>query len=205
MRGIKKNRIRSVTDARLATGTLLCLLVVLSACNIESPGYHSSTSRTTSSPSAQKAVQKLDESPMTEDRQKFEKTNVSQMSLDHLFASAKRIVIRKSEVHDKILYESNKKPDLALLKEVLRIEQPGPKAVPCRCVGSPIIELYFRKRYIGWIALHDNMSIRTSVWNSDAKLADPERFIKWFERRGMAEPRRRSLFFNTQPPGDKPF
>jgi hypothetical protein len=121
------------------------------------------------------------------------KSNVSQLSLDHLWNSTKRIVIRKSEVNDKIIYESNKKPDLRLLREVMQIMPPKPEAVPCRCVAAPVIELYYRKKYVGWIAVHDGVSIRTSLWNSDAEIADKERFLKWFDRRGMAGPRRRAI------------
>ena len=101
-------------------------------------------------------------------------------------------MIRKSEVDDKILYESNKKPDLRLLHEVLRITAPGKDIVSCRHIGAPVIELYYRKRYVGWIALHDGVTIRTSFWNTDAEILDKERFLKWFDRRGMAGPRRRA-------------
>lgn len=122
-----------------------------------------------------------------------EKSTVSQLSLESLWNSTKRIVIRKSEVNDKIIYESNKKPDLRLLREAMQIMPPKPEAVPCRCVAAPVIELYYRKKYVGWIAVHDGVSIRTSLWNSDAEIADKERFLKWFDRRGMAGPRRRAI------------
>ncbi len=120
------------------------------------------------------------------------KSNVSQTSLDNLFNKSKRIIVRKSEINDKILYESNKKPDLALLQEVMRISPDSGEVLPCRHVGAPIIEFYYKKQYVGWVALHDGMKIRTSFWNTDAEIADKERFLKWFDRRKMADPRRRA-------------
>ena len=120
------------------------------------------------------------------------KNNVSQISLDNLFNKSKKIVVRKSEVNGQILYESNKKPDLALLHDVMRIAPPKGEVVSCRHVGAPVIEFYFKKRYVGWVALHDGVTIRTSFWNTDGEILDKERFLKWFDRRGIAGPRRRA-------------
>ena len=175
----------------------MLLAAALSGCTPDHvPIPASGPPATPSSPAGQSRVAHHEEGPPSQEPL-YEESTVSQISLDNLMANTKRIVVRKSEVNDTILYESNGKGDLALLAEVLRILPPDKKAKPCHCVGSPIIELYYRKHYVGWIAVHDGVSIRTSRWNSDGRIADPERFLKWFDRRGIAGPRRRATTENT--------
>ena len=171
--------------------TIIAISVIMTLCSAGCDGIRRDPPEPVRPPlSSKSSAVSLDED--MEPPPPPEKSNVTALSLDHLFAESKRIVVRKSEVNDTIIYESNRKPELALLREVMAIVPTDGDAVPCRCVGAPVIEFYYRKRYVGWVALHDGGKIRTSFWNTDAAIADLERFLKWFDRRGIAGPRRRA-------------
>ena len=87
------------------------------------------------------------------------------------------------------LYTTDNKADIEALAEALEVENPK-KGVRCGCVGSPAIYLYKGENEIAVITNHHGKSIRYRPWWSDAPIADTEKWLTWFDQRGISGPRR---------------
>jgi hypothetical protein len=88
-----------------------------------------------------------------------------------------------------VLFESSDRKDLNALRASLRVEDPKVHE-HCKCDGTPAIVLYANKERIGQITNHHAKLIRCDLWESDARLAEVEPFLKWFDDRKLTGPRK---------------
>src|SRR5215472_13556373 len=88
-----------------------------------------------------------------------------------------------------ILYSSIKHKDISQLKDSLIIEPPA-EWFRCACMPMLEIELSRRGKEIGVISVFDELTIEFSGWSGDARIADREKLLNWFDVRGIAGPRR---------------
>lgn len=79
---------------------------------------------------------------------------------------------------------------LAGLRSKLTIIEPS-RFFCCMCDGAPTFELYEGKALRGAIALHHGQSIRCSLWESHALLANLQAFIAWMSEIGAGPERER--------------
>jgi len=115
------------------------------------------------------------------------------VSPDHLTAlirNANRVVVRESPMQDaKKLFESWERKDLDALSAALVVDQPIGQ-LPCLCSdsGFPTIYLYKDYRLLAWISNQHGNSVSCSLWDSNARLLNPEKWLKWFDDRKIARP-----------------
>ena len=57
------------------------------------------------------------------------------------------------------------------------------------CDGTPAIFIYNGDDVV-LVTNHHGLSIRCSLWDSDARIIDTEKWLTWFDERGMDEPRK---------------
>jgi hypothetical protein len=88
----------------------------------------------------------------------------------------------------KVLYESADRKDLDALKAALKVTIPD-RPLHCMCDGTPAIDLYAKGERIGRLTNHHALLVRCDLWKSDARLADPEPLLRWFEARKVPGPR----------------
>lgn len=111
--------------------------------------------------------------------------------LTALIEQADKLVVLESPMRDaKILFTSCDRKDLVELKEaaVVAVPIPGP-GFHCMCIGTPAIQLYKNNEKLALITNHHGMTIRCAIWSSDADLVDSEKWLKWFDTRGISGPR----------------
>lgn len=88
----------------------------------------------------------------------------------------------------KVLYESADRKDLDALKAALKVTAPD-RPLHCMCDGTPAIDLYAKGERIGRLTNHHAVLVRCDLWKSDARLADPEPLLRWFDARKVRGPR----------------
>lgn len=102
---------------------------------------------------------------------------------------AEKLVVLDSPRSDAAkLFESGLRRDLDALKAATRVTVPE-GAMHCMCIGSPAIDLYEKGQRILRITNHHARLLRCDLWTSDAPIADPEVFLKWFDERKVTGPR----------------
>jgi hypothetical protein len=103
---------------------------------------------------------------------------------------AARVVVRESPKHDaEMLFESTNQDDLDDLRQSLLLEPPA-ESFHCMCIGSPAVYLYERGGNFVELTNHHGLSVRCSLWTSDVRVRDTEKWLSWFDRRGLSGPRR---------------
>lgn len=106
-----------------------------------------------------------------------------------ILARAVRVVVKDSPTRDaKTLFESTNKRDLEDLHGSLLLEAPA-EWFHCMCLGSPALYLYERGNEPVELTNHHGLSVRCSLWSGDVRISDKERWLSWFDRRGMPSPR----------------
>lgn len=106
-------------------------------------------------------------------------------------ARADTITVTPDPYSAMVLYRSADRKDIAGFAEALQLAQPEPgTGFHCMCVGSPAIRLYRGETELVLITNHHGKSVRASLWSSDVMLQDVERWLQWFDERGIAGPRR---------------
>ena len=88
-----------------------------------------------------------------------------------------------------ILYSSMKRKDISQLKESLIIEPPT-EWFRCACMPMLEIQLSQSGKEIGVISVFDELTIEFSGWSGDARVADREKLLEWFDARGITGPHR---------------
>jgi len=115
---------------------------------------------------------------------------VNPEKLIQLIAEADRLVVKESPMADsRILYESRNRTDLDALNKSLAVEIPE-EWFHCMCIGTTAIYIYKGDEEIAHVTNHHGVSIRCSLWDSDATIVDTERWLSWFDERGIDEPRK---------------
>ena len=110
--------------------------------------------------------------------------------LTQLIEKADRLIVKESPLADsKILFESKNKADLDALKQSLTVECPR-EWFHCMCIGAPAINIYSGNEEVVQLTNHHGFSFRCSLWDSDARIIDTEKWLSWFDERGIGEPRK---------------
>ena len=115
---------------------------------------------------------------------------VDPAALAILLKSGNRVVVmnspRKSEA--KVLFESRNKKDVEALSSALSIKKPE-EWFHCMCDGTPAIFVFDGEKELVRITNHHGVSLRCSLWASDAPIVDTEKWLKWFDDRKIPGPR----------------
>ena len=109
--------------------------------------------------------------------------------LRKIIAEADRVVVKNSPMTDAVtLFASTDKKDLDELWASLTLETPA-EWFHCMCSGTPA--LYISERGCERVELtnHHGLSLRCSLWDSDVRICDTEKWLSWFDKRGMSGPR----------------
>lgn len=107
-----------------------------------------------------------------------------------LINRANHIIVKMEPFKDsKIIFESTDVKDITGLKDSI-ILQPQDGWFHCMCIGTPAIYLYNDQKLLLEITNHHGLSIRTSIWTSDARISDIQKWLKWFDDRGIDSPRK---------------
>jgi hypothetical protein len=107
-----------------------------------------------------------------------------------LIERADRLVVRAEPLEgSSILFQSAKREDLDALRSALKLRRPEQWS-HCLCIGSPAIELYSGAEKIGDFTNIGAVWIRSSLWSSDASVADAETLLRWFDARNLRGPRK---------------
>ncbi len=126
---------------------------------------------------------------MTDEDTKSERP-VESEKLTQLIEKADRLIVKESPQADsKILFESKNKADLDALKQSLSVETPK-EWFHCMCIGTPAIYIYSGDEELVQVTNHHGLSIRCSLWDSDARIIDTEKWLSWFDERGIDGPRK---------------
>lgn len=97
--------------------------------------------------------------------------------LRQILTHADKIVVKTSPTKGStILFESTDKKDLDDLWESLALIPPA-EWFHCMCIGTPAIYVYERGRQRVEITNHHGLSIRCSLWGSDVRIADTEKWL----------------------------
>ncbi len=91
-----------------------------------------------------------------------------------------------------VVYRSSNRKDFDELKSAITLKREGGPFV-CACMDGPEIALLKNKKEIAAIWNHEGTAIGSSVWKGDWESSDPERWLRWFDARGMKSARE---FFN---------
>jgi hypothetical protein len=109
--------------------------------------------------------------------------------LRKILAHADKIVVKASPTRwSTILFESTDKKDLEDLWGSLALEPPS-EWFHCMCDGTPAIYVYERGRERVELTNHHGLSIRCSLWDSDVRITDTEKWLLWFDERRISGPR----------------
>lgn len=108
--------------------------------------------------------------------------------LRKILANADKIVVKASPRVSTILFESTDKKDLEDLWGSLVLEPPA-EWFHCMCDGTPAIYVYDRDCERVVLTNHHGKSIRCSLWDSDVRISDTEKWLSWFDERRIPGPR----------------
>ena len=89
---------------------------------------------------------------------------------------------------ESVLYRSSNRKDFEALKSAISLKRGGGPFV-CACVDGPEIALLKKNKEIAAVWNHEGTAIGSSVWGGDWDNTDPNRWLRWFDARGMKEPR----------------
>jgi len=104
---------------------------------------------------------------------------------DRIVVYADRIVHRDPH---KILYTTTDKADIESFKDAVSVRSPKHREwFHCMCFGEEAVYIYRGKKELASLTSHHGKTIRCSLWLSDAEPADNEKWIRWFEERGMPQ------------------
>lgn len=126
-----------------------------------------------------------------------EKTRREQLA--ELFALIDRadqiVVYSEGFKRESVLYRSSDRKDFRELKAAITLKpQGGP--FDCACVDGPEIALIKSNKEVATVWNHAGTAIGSSVWEGDWENGNPDRWLHWFDVRGMKFPR--EFFEQTQ-------
>jgi hypothetical protein len=94
-----------------------------------------------------------------------------------------------------VVYRSSKRKDFDELKSAITLKRDG-GPFDCACMDGPEIALLKNKNEIAAAWNHEGTAIGSSIWSGDWENSDPERWLRWFDTRGMTSAR--ELFNDIQ-------
>lgn len=114
---------------------------------------------------------------------------VNPQLLDSLLTgNADRIVVVLSPADDTVLFQSSDRNDIQSFSDALNLDVPS-EYFHCMCIGTPEVRIYEQGQLIASVTNHHGMSVRCSLWESDAPITNPELWLAWFDERGIDGPR----------------
>jgi len=109
--------------------------------------------------------------------------------LRKIIANADRIVVKDSPRKGaKTLFASTHKKDVDELNDSLVLKNPA-EWFHCMCDGTPALYVYQRGSQLLELTNHHGLAIRCSLWTSDVHISDAEKWLTWFDKRGISGPR----------------
>jgi hypothetical protein len=118
-------------------------------------------------------------------------TNRSQ-SISKLFVEIDRademVVYSEGFKREFVIYRSGDRKDFEDLKSAITLKRHGGPFV-CACMDGPEIVLLREKKEIAAIWNHEGTAIGSSVWQGDWQNSDPDRWLRWFDKRGIRNAR----------------
>jgi hypothetical protein len=109
--------------------------------------------------------------------------------LRQILANADKIVVKASPTTwSATLFKSTEKKDLEDLWRSLVLEPPA-EWFHCMCDGTPALYVYQRGSQRVQLTNHHGVSVRCSLWDSDVRITDTEKWLLWFDERGIPGPR----------------
>lgn len=88
-----------------------------------------------------------------------------------------------------VMYRSSDRKDFEDLKSAITLKaKGGPFA--CACMDGPEIALLKGKEEIATVWNHEGTAIGSSVWKGDWENRNPDRWLRWFDTRGMSYARK---------------
>jgi hypothetical protein len=87
-----------------------------------------------------------------------------------------------------VVYRSAKRADFESLKHAITLKRKGGPFL-CACVDGPEIALLKNKKEIASVWNHEGTAIGSSVWKGDWGADDADRWLSWFDARGMTSAR----------------
>src|ERR1051326_563869 len=103
--------------------------------------------------------------------------------LSELIQKADKLVVYANEAEQTTIFRSTRRKDLDELSAAIVI-QPG-EGVACACLGAPVIALFREGKQIGFLTNQSAHAIGTSLWDMDAVILDPQKWLHWFDVRGI--------------------
>ncbi|HZI58777.1 MAG TPA: hypothetical protein VFF39_18485 [Verrucomicrobiae bacterium] len=107
-----------------------------------------------------------------------------------VYNSTPSISISGENLTPDIIYSSADPKDIAELMRAISVAPPR-GWFRCACIPPIEIDLSARGKSLGVITIQESLTIGFSRWSGDARLADEEKLLKWFDVRGITGPRRR--------------
>ncbi len=110
-----------------------------------------------------------------------------------LIQKADQVIVSEPEVGSegqvKVLFSSSDPKDISELRKAITLEPPGAWFV-CMCIGSPQIRLLRKGKELVFLSNQHGTVLHTSLWSGDARIKDPEKWLHWFDARGITGPRK---------------
>jgi hypothetical protein len=85
---------------------------------------------------------------------------------------------------ESVVYRSSKRKDFDDLKAAITLKPNGGPFV-CACLDGPEIALLRNKKEMASVWNHEGTAIGSSVWQGDWQNNNPDRWLAWFDARGM--------------------
>jgi hypothetical protein len=102
--------------------------------------------------------------------------------------SDEMVVYSEGFKRESVIYRSPNRKDFEELKAAITLKPMGGPFV-CACVDGPEIALLRHAKEIAVVWNHEGTAIGSSVWKGDWENSDPDRWLRWFDARGMTSAR----------------
>jgi hypothetical protein len=120
----------------------------------------------------------------------------------HLFAlidqADEMVVYSEGFKREFVIYRSTNRKDFEDLKKPITLKSKGGPFL-CACVDGPEIALLRKKKEIATMWNHEGTAIGSSVWEGDWENADSDRWLRWFDARGITSARDFFKMLHSQP------
>jgi hypothetical protein len=120
----------------------------------------------------------------------------SQQLISELFAlvdqADQMVVYGQGSKREFVEYRSSNRKDFEELKSAITLKPDG-GPIACACMDGPEIALLKNGKEIATVWNHEGTAIGSTVWDGDWENNDPDRWLRWFDARGMQHARE---FFN---------
>jgi hypothetical protein len=116
-----------------------------------------------------------------------EKSNIEFNADDlyNLISQADRMVVTANGIDGVFsIFESSKEEDIKSFSDSLTLVPPT-GTLRCMCSGHPKVHFYKGETELITLSNHHGLIIRCSLWETDIRIKDSEKWIAWFADRNM--------------------